>query len=60
MSTDVSDLLRNAANIFSQLAEAYEQDKRSNDNRLANIEVKTYENRKALKTAAELILDKLN
>lgn len=60
MSTDVSDLLRNAADIFSQLAEAYEQDKRRNDNRLANIEVKTYENREALKAAAELILDKLS
>jgi hypothetical protein len=59
LSTEVSKLLQDAAGLFSQLAAAYEQDRRRNEDRLANIEVQTCNNREALTAAAELILERL-
>jgi hypothetical protein len=59
LSTDVSKLLQNAAGIFAQLATAYENDKKRNEDRLAHIEMTTHENREALRVAAEAILERL-
>jgi hypothetical protein len=57
---DISDLLKEAANVFAQLATAYEEEQRSTRARLDHIEYKTAENREALKAAAEAILKNLN
>ena len=57
---DISDLLKNAANIFAQLAAEYENDRKHTQDRLAHIESKTAENREALRAAAEAILKNIN
>jgi hypothetical protein len=57
---DISDLLKDAANIFAQLATAYEEEQRSTRARLDHVEYKTAENREALKAAAEAILKNLS
>jgi hypothetical protein len=56
----ISDLLKDAANIFAQLAVAYEEDNKRTQDHLAYLETKTAENREALKVAAEAILNKLS
>ncbi len=58
--TDISALLTTAADIFAQLAEAYENDNKRTQNRLSHLEVKTAENREALRAAAEAILKNLS
>lgn len=60
MNTDIVDLLRNAAGIFAELANAYEEDRRITNSRLDSLENKTERNREALTAAAEMILSKLN
>lgn len=60
MNTDISKLLREAANTFVAIAEAYEQDMRQTEDHLAFIEQKTEENREALKSAADAILRTLH
>jgi hypothetical protein len=58
--SDISDLLKDAANIFAQLATAYEDDRKRTQDQLAHLENKTAENREALRAAAESILNNLS
>jgi hypothetical protein len=60
LNTDIVDLLRNAAGIFAELANAYEEDRHITNSRLDYIESQTAKNREALKAAAEMILSTLN
>jgi hypothetical protein len=57
---DISDLLKDAANLFAQLAAEYENNEKNIQNQLSNLEVRTAENREALRTAAEAILKNLS
>jgi hypothetical protein len=57
---DISDLLKDAANIFAQLAAEYENDRKHTQDQLAHLETKTAENREALRAAAESIISKLS
>ncbi len=56
---NISDLLKDAANIFAQLAVAYEDDRKRTQDHLAHLEKKTAENREALRAVAESILNNL-
>ena len=56
---NISDLLKDAANIFAQLAAAYEDDRKRTQDHLAHLEKKTAENREALRAVAESILNNL-
>ena len=55
---DIVDLLKSAANIFAELAEAYEHDNDYINERIDAVENKTDKNREALR-AAESILTNL-
>ena len=57
---DIGDLLKDAANIFAQLAAAYEDDRKRTQDHLCHLENKTAENREALRAVAESILKNLN
>ena len=56
---NISDLLKDAANMFTQLATAYEDDRKRTQDQLAYLENRTAENREALRAAAETILNNL-
>lgn len=58
--TDISDLLKEAANVFAQLAVEHENYNKCIQNRLNELEAKTVENREALKAAAEAVLKNLS
>jgi hypothetical protein len=58
--SDISDLLKDAANLFAQLAVEYENNNKNIQSQLSHLEVKTAENREALRTAAEAILKNLS
>lgn len=59
MSADIGELLRDAANLFANLAATYESDRQRNECRLADLERKTQENRETMLAAAEMIFDRL-
>ncbi len=56
MNSEVINLLREAANTFAKLAEAYEQEQKNERSRLDYIEQATCETRSTLKEMANVIL----
>ena len=60
MNNEVGNLLKDAANIFAQLACAFEDEHERLTDRLAYLENKTEQNKSTLKAIAETILEKLD
>jgi lactate dehydrogenase-like 2-hydroxyacid dehydrogenase len=56
---DISKLLAEAADIFSQLARQFEETERKQNNRIAAIEHTAYTTKETLRTVATAILDQL-
>ena len=60
MNNGVVDCLRNLASGFSYLADELEKQQEANDKRMNDIESKVYENRQALRDAANAILGRFS
>jgi hypothetical protein len=60
LNSEIIKLLRDAANNFAQLAEAFEQEQKVTNSRMDCIEGVARETRQAVSDAAQLLLSKLS